>query len=83
MALYRKKPVEIEAIEFGVEPMPEDIKVIDTAEGGKVYNQLHESWINVKKGDMVRIDQAPDDVYPIDRETFEKTYEPVDGHEAE
>jgi len=78
MARYRKKPTEIEAIEFGVELMPEDIKVIDTAEGGKVYNELHNSWINVKNGDVVRIDQAPEDVYPIDRQTFEQTYEKVE-----
>jgi hypothetical protein len=78
MACYRKKPIEIEAIELGKTIIPDNV-IIDKIDGVyKVYNKLDNSWIEVKIGDMLRIDQAPDDVYPIDRETFEKNYEKVD-----
>ena len=42
-----------------------------------VWNELHRSEITLKVGDMVRVDD-PNDTYPIDRQTFEATYEPVD-----
>jgi len=86
MARYRKKPLDIEAIKFGKDQIPENVSIkTERRPDGKshVFNKLHNSWIEVKRGDMLRIDQAPDDVYPIDRETFEKTYEPVDDHEPE
>lgn len=38
-----------------------------------VYNGLHKSAINLQPGDFVRVDD-PNDTYPIDRATFEKTY---------
>jgi len=82
MPRYRKIPgkipVEIEAIELGNDPMPAEMTFVETPEGWLIYNRLHDSWIKVKKGDMVRIDKAPDDIYPIDREFFYKTYEKVD-----
>jgi hypothetical protein len=81
MARYRKKPVEIEAVEFGFELIPSNIQIkSEKHPNGKswVFNKLHNSWIEVKRGDMVRIDQAPNDVYPIDRETFEQTYEKIE-----
>jgi len=81
MARYRKKPVQIEAIEFGEDQVPENVSIkTERRPNGKsyVFNRLHNSWIEVKKGDMLRVDQAPDDVYPIDRETFEQTYEKVE-----
>lgn len=81
MARYRKKPEEIDALEFLVDKMPDNVSVqTEKKPDGKswVFNKLHNSWIEVKRGDMVRIDQAPDDVYPIDRETFEKTYEKIE-----
>ena len=39
-----------------------------------VWNEKHRSWIGFHVGDMLRLDQAPQDVYPIDRATFEATY---------
>jgi len=78
MALYRKKPTEIDAIEFGKDPIPENVIMLNPHESPMVWNELHQSWIKLKKGDLIRIDQAPDDVYPIDRQTFEQTYEKVE-----
>lgn len=77
MPTYRKKPVEIEAFELGKQRIPSFVTIEKQDGVYKVYNKLHNSWIETKIGDMIRIDQAPDDVYPIDRETFENTYEPV------
>jgi hypothetical protein len=78
MARYRKKPVEIEAIELGKDTIPKNVSY--TIQGGKyqIYNELHNSMIEAKIGDMLRVDQAPGDVYPIDRETFGRTYEKVE-----
>lgn len=87
MARYRKKPLEIDAVEFTSsrddilpeKEMPEGIKIERTGFGEpQVYNALHDSWIGLREGDMIRIDQAPNDVYPIDKETFEKTYEKIE-----
>lgn len=45
-----------------------------------VYNYLHDSWINFKLDDMIRIDLAKEgDVYPIDSSKFEELYEPYDS----
>jgi len=78
MALYRKRPIKIEAVEFGVDFLPEEVVIKNSSEGSMVYNELHDSWIKINFGDMIRVDQAPEDVYPIDRETFDQTYEKVE-----
>lgn len=79
MARYRKKPVEIEAEEFTGEHIEGcNTSYDDTEDYYKVYNKLHDSWIKVGLGDMIRTDLAPDDVYPIDKDTFAKTYEFLD-----
>lgn len=43
-------------------------------DGGEVYNELHDSWIGFKFGDVFNVTKN-EDVYPIEREIFEKTYE--------
>ena len=43
--------------------------------GGEVYNQLHNSWIKFRFGDIFNITDDKD-VYPIDRGTFFETYDP-------
>lgn len=79
MTKYRKIPMEIEAEEFTGQMIPNCTIIEDLSEKTyKVYNKLHESWIKLKVGDMVRTDLAPEDVYPIDRDTFELTYEKVE-----
>ncbi len=78
MTRYRKRPVEIEAVEYGPDTLPPDgVEMRLRGNRMEVYNALHDSWIAFKHGDMLRIDAAPEDVYPIDRETFNATYEPV------
>lgn len=42
-------------------------------DGGEVYNQLHDSWIGFKFGDMLNV-TTPGDIYPIERSVFENTY---------
>lgn len=83
---YRRKPEIIEAVEFD-ENHPEaigDVAIVSKTFTGQfqIYNQKHDSWIGVKTGNMIRIDKAPEDVYPIDGETFQKTYEPINESEA-
>jgi hypothetical protein len=39
-----------------------------------VWNALHGSRINLKPGDFVNVTN-PQDIYPIDRDTFARTYE--------
>lgn len=84
MAKYRRIPTIIEAVEFRKEPDEEfgDIWFLFEYEDGlgwRLYNRLYDSWVKVKPGDFVRIDLAPEHVYPIDRERFFKTHEPIDG----
>jgi len=43
----------------------------------KVWNELHESYINIKPGDWIRVDYV-DDTYPIAQEYMEENYEPYD-----
>lgn len=76
---FRKKPTTIEAIEFGPSSLPPGIRATMVREKDgewQVWNELHRSWINVKLGDMVNITKY-EDVYPIERATFDATYEPA------
>ncbi len=82
MPTFKNKPRQIEAVELvpGV-LMPEGV-LVRVVRGGspdayEAYNALHDSWIKTKTGDMIRVDKAPMDVYPIDRATFDTTYEPA------
>jgi hypothetical protein len=87
MPVFKNKPRQIEAVELipGV-LMPEGVKVRVVRGGApdayEVYNALHDTWIKTKTGDMIRVDKAPLDVYPIDRETFDATYVDVETHGA-
>lgn len=77
MAKYRKLPIEIEAEEFTGASI-DGVSIVGPPGYYEVHNLLHDSWIKIKEGDFVRTDLAPDDVYPIDRETFFNTYELVE-----
>jgi len=76
MRKYRRIPEIIEAIEFkaGTKEWPEGIQYNHSEKSYMVWNALHKSWIKLKDGDYVRMDN-PRDRYPIDRKTFMKTYE--------
>lgn len=79
MPRYQSKPRVITAVQFAVETGTSTAQMLgvtirrrghDTYE---VWNQLHESWIKLKPGDYVRIDDSNDN-YPIDEDTFNNTY---------
>lgn len=88
--MYRRKPIVIEAVE--VTPLQDGEFERCVQVGGtlvrlrrgedfegkplRVWNELHRSWIVCSAGDFLRVD-TPGDVYPIDRATFEATYELV------
>lgn len=75
-------PKRIIVFEFGASEVPQGVKIrkFHTEEDTvwKVWNELHQSWINIKEGDLIRYDLQPKDVYPIDREVFDKTYKLVE-----
>jgi hypothetical protein len=76
MPKYQSKVKVIEAVPFDPRVMPpKGVRIHSAPEGYTVYNELHNSWIGVKEGDMLRIDLAPRDVYPIDKATFDQTYD--------
>lgn len=77
-----KKPIPIEVVEFqpdtrGVLPVSVMWRS-NSDDTYAVFNSLHNSWIEVKPGDYLNVnDQTGRDIYPIDRETFERTYDIV------
>jgi hypothetical protein len=72
----RSKPREIEVREFLLtEELPPGVEF--HVGGWVVFNKLHNSFIGIKPGDFVRVDNE-DDRYPIDRKTFFKTYEIIE-----
>lgn len=80
MAVYKSKIKIIEAIEFDPQKpfdLPSEVKIHKDGDDYKIYNRLHGSWINIKQGDMIRIDQ-PNDHYPIDKKYFEENYLPIE-----
>lgn len=84
MSIYKSKPKIIEAVEFNpaqLYELPENLRIsfIETPElvEYELYNELHDSRIKIKPGDMIRIDQ-PKDYYPIDKAYFEENYLPVE-----
>lgn len=76
-----KKPIPIEVVEFDPDDIPNGVQISgndDPPEAYGVFNQLHSSWIGIKRGDYLNVTDLTD-VYPIDRATFERTYTVVDG----
>jgi hypothetical protein len=85
MSIYKSKPKIIEAVEFNPDDLT-NLRGVDLNEiksvsppttEYQIYNRLHSSWIGIKPGDMVRIDQ-PNDHYPIDKAYFEENYLPME-----
>lgn len=81
-----KKPIPIEVEEFQPDKLPWPGKMcsgtyeIKSPYAGavfyRVFNELHNSWINVNPGDYLNVsDKTGRDIYPIDRATFERTYD--------
>lgn len=76
----RKKPTVIEVVEFDPRDtgdLPKALNLRDDGAEWQIWNQMHSSWIGVKRGDMIRVDSGPDDYYPISREVFARDFEEV------
>ena len=83
MALYRKKPVVIEAFKLGVDNMPDwfmdkvtanDIYLFNCV--GRTSAQIHtlEGWHEAGHGDYI-IKGVKGELYPCKPDIFEMTYE--------
>lgn len=88
---YRKKPVEVEAVQFTgdnwnevaaltggrefAEVHPEDWRD-DPDIVAEVYDKLHSTWVGVKVGQWI-IRGVQGEFYPCDPDVFEATYEAV------
>ncbi len=76
----RRVPETIEAVPFKGFPIKGGcIEFRD--ETFYMYNLFYGSWVEVKIGDFIRIDN-PNNHYPIDKETFQRTYDIVEGGDA-
>jgi len=87
MALYRKKPVDVEAVQWtgdNAEDVwrfadkcfyPEHFLEYPRCVAG-IYDELHGTWIRVKLGDWV-LKGVRGEFYPCDEGVFAETYELV------
>lgn len=87
--LFVKKPVPQEIRRFelhdvgthrrGFRDLPDGVQIRFQGEGDagsfEVYNALHDSWIKLKVGDWLNV-QDLEDVYPIEASYFAEHYEP-------
>lgn len=76
---FVKKPLPIDVLEAtGSDELYADAPNLrwrkTRIDGGEVYNELHNSWIGFKFGDVFNITSNAD-VYPIERKVFTETYE--------
>jgi hypothetical protein len=88
MPKFRKKPIEIEAVQFTgtnwdkmwefvprslfQESDNEDAPIL-----GYVWDKLHSTWVGVKAYQWI-IEGVQGEFYPCDESVFASTYEPVD-----
>lgn len=80
-----KKPIPIDVEEFQPDRRPWPLGVVNNVTGDdlttpqyQVWNALHSSWITIQPGDYVNVVDGQD-LYPIDRATFERTYDIVEA----
>lgn len=77
IALFRKKPVEVLAVQWTGDNFDE---VYDFTggefNGNKVYDCLHESWVRLEEMDWI-IKGIQGEFYPCKRDIFYQTYERV------
>ena len=73
---YLKKPSEIIAFQFDGNPQNSMVKFREQNKVWQIYNELHDSWINIKTGDFYRVD-IKGDYYPIDAEYMKENYTEV------
>jgi hypothetical protein len=88
---WRKKPVEVDAIQFdgenleevsdltgvdGFRSVDEEDRTDDPEIVAEVWDVLHSTWVGVKAGQWI-IRGVRGEFYPCDPEVFATTYEPV------
>lgn len=78
IARYRKKPVEVEAVQWTGENWQEikDFAGSDVAFDGRLYVFTLEGTLKADIGDYI-IKGVKGEFYPCKPDVFEKTYEPV------
>ncbi len=87
---YRKKPVEVDAIQWTGSNIDDLIDftggnflLVDPGEGlapeitAKVYDELHSTWVLVYTGQSI-IRGVKGEFYPIAEDVLAETYEPVE-----
>lgn len=80
MAKYRRKPIEVEAVRFGVDTQLPDWfiqkmveNVILSFSNGTGYVKTSHGGMTVKKGDyIIRVENG--EVYPCEAQMFERNY---------
>lgn len=86
MARYRKRPVEIEAVQW-TEDVPMRtlidftnglVKLNDVDRDFHVYDRLHDTWVQFQYGDWI-IKGVQGEFYPCRDDIFAATYEAVTG----
>lgn len=73
MKTFESLPKQIKAIEYGKDELPGGVEVKD----GHVWNKKQASWIKINSGDFLRVDLAPDDVYPIGADYMANNFKEV------
>lgn len=67
-----KRPIPIEVVQFTLAAPPACVQA--RADGSHfVWNELHQSEINIKPGDYLNV-TSPGDIYPIEEAVFASTY---------
>lgn len=85
MPLYRKKPVEVEALQWTENTVVSEmdrftnglVKLDDVAQKFCVYDRLHDTWVQFEYGDWI-IRGIQGEFYPCKNDVFAETYEIVE-----
>lgn len=90
---YRKKPIEVQAVQFDGEnwtqvwtlagsksfgPVDPEDRGEDPEIVAEVFDKLHSTWVGVKQGQWI-IKGVQGEFYPCDEDVFAATYEEVSG----
>ena len=84
MPTYRKKPVEIEAVQWTEELSMQAlidftnglVRLNDVDCDFKVYDRLHDTWVSFQYGDWI-IKGVQGEFYPCRDDVFQQTYDVV------
>lgn len=84
MPRFKKKPVEIEAMQWTTDVPMKDferfanylVRSSDDNESFYVYDRLHDTWVEFEYNDWI-IKGVQGEFYPCKPDVFEATYDPV------